>query len=95
MRTTALLNKVVTLALEDTRVFSERFDQLVLHRLGVWSPTARYSTDRELETTDTCVDLLQKQTNLSKNELTKIITSVETIGFNAVGQVWELCCSRA
>ncbi|KAI8104898.1 hypothetical protein M9435_000075 [Picochlorum sp. BPE23] len=89
MRTTALLTRVVTLALEDSRVFSERLDQLVLHRLGVWSPTARYSTDRELETTGTCVDLLQKQTNLSKNELTKIITSVETIGFNAVGQMYK------
>lgn len=53
------------------------------------SGCSTYSTQTEnsVETTPVCVDFLRRQTNLQDPELFKIISSVETIGFNAVGQV--------
>ena len=54
--------------------------------LGV-SRWNRYSTESGLESTRVCLDLLRKRTNLDDKELHKIVSSVETIGFNAVGQV--------
>jgi hypothetical protein len=50
-----------------------------------------FSTERGLESTKVCLDLLRKRTNLDDRELYKIVSSVETIGFNAVGQVRGAC----
>ena len=44
-------------------------------------------TDVELQTTQTCLDFLRQETKLRDLELIKIVSSVETIGFNSAGQV--------
>ena len=44
-------------------------------------------TENELQTTPVCVDFLRQETKLKDAELIKLVSSVETIGFNSVGQV--------
>lgn len=44
-------------------------------------------TQTELQTTPVCVDYLRRETKLKDSELIRIVSSVETIGFNSVGQV--------
>lgn len=44
-------------------------------------------SEAELQTTSVCVDFLRRETNLKDAELIKLVSSVETIGFNSVGQV--------
>lgn len=42
---------------------------------------------KEIQTSDVCINMLQDRTKLEKNEIVKIVSSLESLGFNAVGQV--------
>lgn len=40
-----------------------------------------------IQTSDVCINMLKDKTNLEKNEIVKIVSSLESLGFNSVGQV--------
>ena len=41
----------------------------------------------EILTSDVCINMLKDRTKLEKNEIVKIVSSLESLGFNSVGQV--------
>jgi len=43
--------------------------------------------ENEIQTSNVCIDMLRSRTDLDKNEIVKIVSSLESLGFNSVGQV--------